>query len=190
MRAPQMVGADVGLCRGCLPALAFTLTFTLAFLMPLNARGQSVDLTGTVVDSLTNEVLPNVSVALGESSYSALTDAFGRFSLVGLPDGPIQLHHRASRLPDVRARACRGTDGPAEGDAGTGRHRTGWNPRASTDTGHGRQPRDQPGLDLSGADPGSAVFGRGRHLPLAPTPTGRERYERRHLGTLRAGWDA
>ena len=86
-----MVGADVGLCRGCLPALAFTLTFTLAFLMPLNARGQSVDLTGTVVDSLTNEVLPNVSVALGESSYSALTDAFGRFSLVGLPDGPIQL---------------------------------------------------------------------------------------------------
>lgn len=41
MRAPQLVGADVGLCRGCLPAATFTLTFTLAFLMPLNARGQA-----------------------------------------------------------------------------------------------------------------------------------------------------
>ena len=48
-------------------------------------------MTGTVVDSLTNEVLPSVLVSLGESSFGVLTDAFGRFALVGLPAGPIQL---------------------------------------------------------------------------------------------------
>ncbi len=67
------------------------LTITLALVTPLGVRGQSTDLTGTVVDSLTNEVLPNVLVTLGESSFGALTDAFGRFALVGLPAGPIQL---------------------------------------------------------------------------------------------------
>ncbi len=67
------------------------LTITLALVTPLGVRGQSTDLTGTVVDSLTNEVLPNVLVTLGESSFGALTDAFGRFAFVGLPAGPIQL---------------------------------------------------------------------------------------------------
>ncbi len=67
------------------------LLTTLAFLSPLGVRGQSTDLTGTVVDSLTNEVLPSVLVSLGESSFGVLTDAFGRFALVGLPAGPIQL---------------------------------------------------------------------------------------------------
>ena len=73
-------------------ALKTTLMLTtLAFLAPLGVRGQSTDLMGTVVDSLTNEVLPSVMVSLGESSFGVLTDAFGRFSLVGLPAGPIQL---------------------------------------------------------------------------------------------------
>ena len=67
------------------------LTITLFLLTPLGVRSQSTDLTGTVVDSLSNEVLPNVSIAVGESSFGALTDAFGRFALVGLPAGPIQL---------------------------------------------------------------------------------------------------
>ena len=67
------------------------LTLGLVLLVPVGASGQSSNLTGTVLDSLTNEVLPNVSVALGESSYGAITDAFGRFSLVGLPAGPLQL---------------------------------------------------------------------------------------------------
>ena len=73
-------------------ALKTTLMLTtLAFLAPLGVRGQSTDLTGTVVDSLTNEALPSVLVSLGESSFGVLTDAFGRFALVGLPAGPIQL---------------------------------------------------------------------------------------------------
>ena len=84
MRAAQTGGA---LRRGSLPALALTLVL----LTPLAVRGQNTDLTGTVVDSLTNEVLPNVLVTLGESSFRALTDAFGRFALVGLPAGPLQL---------------------------------------------------------------------------------------------------
>ena len=67
------------------------LITTLAILPPLGVRGQSTDLTGTVADSLTNEVLPNVLVTLGESSFGVLTDAFGRFALVGLPAGPIRL---------------------------------------------------------------------------------------------------
>ena len=67
------------------------LLMTVALLAPLGVRGQSTDLTGTVVDSLTNEVLPSVLVSLGESSFGVLTDAFGRFAFVGLPAGPIQL---------------------------------------------------------------------------------------------------
>ena len=73
-------------------ALKTTLLLTtVALLVPLGVRGQSTDLTGTVMDSLTNEVLPNVMVTLSESSFAALTDAFGRFSLVGLPAGPFRL---------------------------------------------------------------------------------------------------
>ena len=63
------------------------LVLALAFgSVPMDARGQSADLRGIVVDSLTKEVLPNVSLVLHGSSYGALTNAFGRFSLVGLPD--------------------------------------------------------------------------------------------------------
>ena len=73
-------------------ALKTTLLLTtVALLAPLGVRGQSTDLTGTVVDSLTNEVLPSVLVSLGESSFGVLTDAFGRFAFVGLLAGPIQL---------------------------------------------------------------------------------------------------
>ena len=74
--------------RGLKTTLLLT---TLALLAPLGVRGQSTDLTGTVVDSLTNEVLPSVLVSLGESSFGVLTDAFGRFAFVGLPAGPVQL---------------------------------------------------------------------------------------------------
>ncbi|MCH7891079.1 MAG: TonB-dependent receptor [Gemmatimonadetes bacterium] len=87
MRAAQTQRSDPCPVRAVLPALAFAL----ALLTPLGVRGQNTDLTGTVVDSLTNEVLPNVLVSLGESSFGVLTDAFGRFALVGLPAGPIQL---------------------------------------------------------------------------------------------------
>ena len=87
MRAAQTQRSDPCPVRAVLPALAFAL----ALLTPLGVRGQNTDLTGTVVDSLTNEVLPNVLVSLGESSFGVLTDAFGRFALVGLPPGPIQL---------------------------------------------------------------------------------------------------
>ncbi len=87
MRAVQGGRGNLGLLMEFLPALALTLVL----LTPLAVRGQNTDLTGTVVDSLTNEVLPNVLVTLGESSFGVLTDAFGRFALVGLPAGPIQL---------------------------------------------------------------------------------------------------
>ena len=76
-----------GAGRGFLLVLALVLIL----ITPPDAHGQSRDLTGAVVDSLTNEVLPNVVVSLGEPSLDALTDAFGRFSLVGLGDGPIEL---------------------------------------------------------------------------------------------------
>ena len=88
MRAAQTGGS---VPRGLLPALALTLVL----LAPLGVRGQSTDLTGTVVDSLTNEVLPNVLVALDESSFGVLTDAFGRFALVGLPAGPLSVVYKA-----------------------------------------------------------------------------------------------
>ena len=87
MSATPTVGADLRLRRDRLMALALTLVL----LTPVGVRGQSTDLTGTVVDSLTNEVLPNVLVALEGSSFAVLTDAFGRFALVGLPAGPIRL---------------------------------------------------------------------------------------------------
>ena len=74
--------------RGLKTTLLLT---TLALLAPLGVRGQGTALTGTVVDSLTNEVLPSVFVSLGESSFGVLTDAFGRFAFVGLPAGPVQL---------------------------------------------------------------------------------------------------
>ena len=94
------VGAEVGVVRAAqagpggfsrhkcfLPVLALGLVLV----MPVSVHGQSTDMTGIVVDSLTNEVLPNVQVTLGESSFGTLTDAFGRFSFVGLPSGPLQL---------------------------------------------------------------------------------------------------
>ena len=181
MRAAQTGGS---VPRGLLPALALTLVL----LAPPGVRGQSTDLTGTVVDSLTNEVLPNVLVSLGESSFGA-----HRCVRTIRPRGPpcrvSRAHHRTSQLPDARAGACRRTDRPAEGAAGARRHRARWNTRSRADTGLGRQSRDQPDLDLPRADPGSAVPGRAGHLPLAPALTGRERNERRHLGTLRTGWD-
>ena len=88
MRAAQTVRADCGLPRRCLPTLTFALALAL---LPTGGRAQSTDLTGTVVDSLTNEVLPSVLVSLGEPRLGVLTDAFGRFAFVGLPAGPIQL---------------------------------------------------------------------------------------------------
>ena len=88
MRAAQTVRADYGLPRRCLPTLTFALALAL---LPTGGRAQSTDLTGTVVDSLTNEVLPSVLVSLGELPLGVLTDAFGRFAFVGLPAGPIQL---------------------------------------------------------------------------------------------------
>ncbi|MCH7933635.1 MAG: TonB-dependent receptor plug domain-containing protein [Gemmatimonadetes bacterium] len=94
------VGAEVGVVRAAqagpggfsrhkcfLPVLALGLVLV----MPVSVHGQSTDMTGIVVDSLTNEVLPNVQVTLGGSSFGTLTDAFGRFSFVGLPSGPLQL---------------------------------------------------------------------------------------------------
>ena len=88
MRAAQTVRADYGLPRRCLPTLTFALALAL---LPTGGRAQSTDLTGTVVDSLTNEVLPSVLVSLGELPLGVLTDAFGRFAFVGLPAGPIRL---------------------------------------------------------------------------------------------------
>ena len=63
---PAQTGSDS--CKGLLAALVLTLVL----LTPLAVRGQNTDLTGTVVDSLTNEVLPNVLVTLDESSFRVL----------------------------------------------------------------------------------------------------------------------
>ena len=68
MSATPTVGAHLRLRRDRLMALALTLVL----LTPVGVRGQSTDLTGTVVDSLTNEVLPNVLVALEGSSFAVL----------------------------------------------------------------------------------------------------------------------
>jgi ferric enterobactin receptor len=54
---------------------------------PLSAQS-SVDLTGTVRDSLNNETLPNAVVSLVGESYRSLTDEFGRFTLVNVTEGP------------------------------------------------------------------------------------------------------
>ena len=44
-----------------------------------------VDLVGTVRDSASNEVLPNVLVSVDDHAFRAFTNEFGRFVLIGLP---------------------------------------------------------------------------------------------------------
>ena len=44
-----------------------------------------VDLVGTVRDSVSNEVLPNVLVSVDDHAFRAFTNEFGRFVLIGLP---------------------------------------------------------------------------------------------------------
>lgn len=56
-----------GLAWGALPAAA------------------QVDLVGTVRDSVSNEVLPNVLVSADDHAFRAFTNEFGRFVLIGRP---------------------------------------------------------------------------------------------------------
>lgn len=56
-----------GLAWGALPAAA------------------QVDLVGTVRDSVSNEVLPNVLASADDHAFRAFTNEFGRFVLIGLP---------------------------------------------------------------------------------------------------------
>ena len=44
-----------------------------------------VDLVGTVRDSVSNEVLPNVLVSVDDHAFRVFTNEFGRFVLIGLP---------------------------------------------------------------------------------------------------------
>ena len=73
LRTLTLLGAVVA-------ALALSGGFT-----PANA--QSSDLTGVVRDSLNSESLPNAFVYLVGQPFRTLTDEFGRFTLVDVPEG-------------------------------------------------------------------------------------------------------
>ena len=73
LRTLTLLGAVVA-------ALALSGGFT-----PANA--QSRDLTGVVRDSLNSESLPNAFVYLVGQPFRTLTDEFGRFTLVDVPEG-------------------------------------------------------------------------------------------------------
>ena len=49
--------------------------------------GRAGDMTGVVRDSMNHEALPNAVVTLVGESYRSLTDEFGRFTLVNVPEG-------------------------------------------------------------------------------------------------------
>lgn len=76
------------------------LVHGLCRLAPVAA--QSVDLIGTVRDSINNEVLPNVEVTIDGTSRRTITDTFGRFALVSLPEGrlTIRLQYIGYRTQD------------------------------------------------------------------------------------------
>jgi ferric enterobactin receptor len=58
----------------------------------VSIEAQTRDLTGIVRDSLNNETLPSALVSLEGSNFRTLTDQFGRFTLVNVPDGRYVLH--------------------------------------------------------------------------------------------------
>ena len=60
---------------------------SMGILAGLGAQ-QTMDVQGVVRDSFTNEALPNATVQLRDGSIRTLTDEFGRFSLVGVPEVP------------------------------------------------------------------------------------------------------
>ncbi len=71
---------------------ALTLSGALSAAMALggsftDANGQSRDITGVVRDSLNNETLPNAVVSVVGLSFRTLTDEFGRFALINVPEG-------------------------------------------------------------------------------------------------------
>ena len=54
-------------------------------LLGASPAAAQVDLVGTVRDSVSNEVLPNVLVSVDDHAFRAFTNEFGRFVLIGLP---------------------------------------------------------------------------------------------------------
>ena len=67
----------------------FALSFILAGAAVAQAQTGSV--TGTVVDSATSQLLPNVRVSVVGTSLTGGTNASGRFTIQGVPAGPQQL---------------------------------------------------------------------------------------------------
>ena len=61
------------------------LSLAIIFVGPSSIEAQTVSLTGVVRDSVTTESLPNAMVTVVGTGRSVLTDEFGRFALVGLP---------------------------------------------------------------------------------------------------------
>ena len=67
------------------------------------ASGQ-VDLVGTVRDSVSNEVLPNVLVSVDDHAFRVLTNEFGRFVLIGLPaaaERVLQVEHLGYQTREI-----------------------------------------------------------------------------------------
>ncbi len=78
-------GHCAGACRLAVVGLA-AAGLTLGAVSGAFAQAKG-DITGIVRDSLNNEVLPNASVTLVGESYRTLTDQFGRFTLLNVPEG-------------------------------------------------------------------------------------------------------
>ena len=72
------------LLRGLLVALSLTL-------LPAAARAQNATLTGRVVDQTTGQPLSDVQVVVAGTPRGSRTSADGRFQIVGVPAGTIQV---------------------------------------------------------------------------------------------------
>ena len=66
-------------------------------------RAQSGDLIGVVRDSLNNETLPNAVVSLVGLGFRTLTDEFGRFTFVNVPEGEhtLRVEYLGYRMGEV-----------------------------------------------------------------------------------------
>lgn len=90
--------------RCCLLTLSAVAAVTLALGGAFTqAEAQSRDVTGIVRDSLNNETLPNALVYLVGLSFRTLTDEFGRFTLVSVPEGAhtLRVEYLGYRTGDV-----------------------------------------------------------------------------------------
>ena len=71
------------------------------------------DVVGTVRDSVTNEVLPNVLVSVDDHAFRVFTNEFGRFVLIGLPpaaDRVLRVEHLGYETREIALEAGAGRE--------------------------------------------------------------------------------